>query len=192
MASNSLVGNYGWKSAYNGNRCSPYISLCPEISQISIGLSGKLRFFPWKSLWWSLGHNEWHSCSPSHFLPGGTAVRSSVFKGFLIHVICSKGKFCRANWYQTTVLQKHPLGFRKRNRAAQIATWSVFSKSGSCFCASGLSWQCTSSHCGTFQNRVQSMRCSEQDLDSWTWRTFSHTNKTRTSEIQWHYLGFLL
>lgn len=60
---------------------------------------------------------------------------SSVFKGFLISVTCSRGKFCRANWYQTTVLQKHPLGFRKRNRAAEIVTWSVFSKSGSCFCA---------------------------------------------------------
>lgn len=46
MASNSLVGDHGWKSAYNGNGCSPYISLCPDISQSSIGLSGKLILLP--------------------------------------------------------------------------------------------------------------------------------------------------
>lgn len=32
MASISLVGNHGWKSTYNGNRRSSYISLCPDIS----------------------------------------------------------------------------------------------------------------------------------------------------------------
>lgn len=72
--------------------------------------------------------------SPSFCLEGLLS-GSSVFKGFLIRVTCSRGKLCRANWHQTTVLQKQPLGFSKRKRAAEISTCSIFSKSGSCLWA---------------------------------------------------------